>query len=546
MVDGACIEVDAHGFHGFAYKGAADLIRALFERHLALAIEAARPRLVSLAPVAPQVRHWVTVPDEVERALQVSREGNRQAWSQRIAHGLSDFVLECLKTEPNPTRIAVGGLSASEPLDIEFFRTLERRADPDRLTLDLTYVTDEPPAPAPENAQEFATWARRSMNLAYYEATLEWVRLAEAALAGRGPHPLRARIFHEKLFALLLLDRLEEVEALCIGCLGEETDPVILVDAGYAQAILYARFYRDGRRDYRAARACIDAALAAAAKMPPGDNRVINSAFLHNTLALVELREGKPDLACRLLTDALADLARDAPDSFSREATILFHNRARLHRRQGKPDEELRDLQRLHDLEPGNDEAWFDRALIHQNAGRHAEALADYDRAIFWGPPLVEALHNRAQCLRALGRHHEARAACDRVLEIDPDHLATRIDRACLCQALGEIETMARDVERGLRQAPDDARLLCLRGVVATIEGRNEAALASFEAALDRQPDLPDAWANRAAIHFRLGENERALADIDRGLALRDDPAMRRNRQRILKKLQDANFHTTE
>ena len=50
-------------------------------------------------------------------------------------------------------------------------------------------------------------------------------------------------------------------------------------------------------------------------------------------------------------------------------------------------------LQRLHEIEPGNPEAWFDRALMHQNAGRHADALADYDRAIFWGPPLVEALH---------------------------------------------------------------------------------------------------------------------------------------------------------
>jgi tetratricopeptide (TPR) repeat protein len=537
VVDDACIEIDARGFRGNVYKGAAGLVRAHFERDPASAVEAARDRLVTLAPVAPEVRRWITIPDEVEQALAVSREGNQRGWSQRVAHGLTDFVLDCLASEPHPTRIGVFNLSEAEPLDLEFFRTLERRADPNRISLDLTFAADQFPAPDEKDADALAACARRCMNLACYEAALEWAHCAEAALQGAGPHPLRARIVHEKLFALLLLDRLDEVEALCAACLRDETDPVILVDAGYAQAILYARFYQHGRRDYRAARACIDAALAAAAKMPPGDPRAVNTAFLHNTLALVELREGKPDLARELLTDAIAHIAREAPDSFAAESTILFHNRARLHRRQGRPEDELRDLHRLLELEPGNAEAWFDCALVHQNAGRHDEALADYDRAILWGPPQVETLHNRAQCLRALGRLREARAACGRVLEIDPDHVAARIDRACLSQALGDVEAMGRDVEDGLARAPDEARLLCLRGVIETIERRNEAALTSFQAALDRQPDLADAWANRAVIHVRRGETEQALADLDRALALRDDPAIRRNRQKILDRL---------
>jgi tetratricopeptide (TPR) repeat protein len=535
VVDDACIELDAHGFRGIAYKGAAGLVRELFERDPLAAAEAARDRLVTLAPVAPEVRRWLAVPAEVEQALGVSREGNQKGWSQRVAHGLADFVLDCLGTDRNRTCITVFNIGA-EPLDLEFFRTLGRRADPDRLTLDLIEVSDLSAAPGEENAEALAAYARRCMSLAYYEAALEWASRAEVALPGGAPHSLRAQLVHEKLFALLLLDRFEEVQALCAACLCEETDPAILVDAGYAQAILYARLYEHGRRDYRAARACIDAALAAADKMPPGDARVVNTAFLHNTLALVELREGKPALAHDLLTDAIAHIACEAPGSFARESTILFQNRARLHARQGRPEEALADLQQLHVLEPSNEEAWFDRALIHQSAGRHADALADYDRAILWGPPQVETLHNRAQCLRALGRHHEARTACGRALDIDPDHIAARIDRACLSQALGDLEAMARDVEHGLRRAPEDARLLCLDGIVAANEGRHEAALASFEAALDREPDLADAWANRAIVHVRRGDNAKALADLDRALALRDDPAIRRNRQRILER----------
>jgi tetratricopeptide (TPR) repeat protein len=472
----------------------------------------------------------------VERSLEVSREGERRGWSQRVAHGLVDFVLDCVASQHARARVTVRNVG-DEPLDLEFFRTLVRRADPERLTLELIEASEPLPPPG-EDADRLIARARRCMHLACYEAALDWACLAEAALAGARPHPLWARIVHERLFALLLLDRLDEVEALCAALLRTETTPAILVDAGYAQAILYARFYAADRRDYRAARGCIEAALAAAGNMPSGDARAINTAFLHNTLALVELREGKPDLAGRLLTDAIAYLAREAPASFSSEATILFRNRARVHVRQGRPEVALSDLQRLHDLEPSNPEAWFDRALISQNAGRYVEAIADYDRAIFWGPPQVETLHNRAQCLRALGRRREAWAACGRVLDIDPDHVTALIDRACLSQALGDLETMARCVEHGLRCAPDDARLLCLRGVLAMLEGRNETALASFEAALDRQSDLPDAWANRAVVHFRRSEIEKALADIDRALALRDDPGIRRNRQRILDRIQ--------
>jgi tetratricopeptide (TPR) repeat protein len=530
------IAIDARGFHGVAYKGAAALIDALFQRQPETAADAARDRLVTLAPIAPGVRRWMNLPYAVERALEVTREGRQPGWSQRVAHGVTDFALGCLGREGGPTHVTVVNLSTDERLDLEFFHTLQRRADPDRLTLELVAASGPSP-PLEGDAEAFAAEARRCMDLAYHEAALVWASLAEAALGDRRSDPLRARIAHEKLFALLLLDRLDEVEALCATGLSDGSDPMIQLDAGYAQAILYARFYEDSRRDYRAARACIEAALAAAARMPPGDLQVVNTAFLHNTLALVEMREGKPDLACRLLTDAIADIAREAPGSFATDAPILFLNRARLHGRQGRPEEALDDLQRVHELEPSHEQAWVARALIHHDAGRHAEALAAYDQAILWGPPHVKTLHNRANCLCALGRHGEAQTAFGRVLEIGPDDLAARIDRACLSQALGDVEAMARDIEAGLASAPDDARLLCLRGVAEMADRRNEEALASFQGALDRDPDLADAWANRAIVRVRRGELEQALADVDRALTLRDDPVIRRNRERILQRL---------
>ena len=525
------IEVDAAGFRGFPYKGAAGLVRALFDREPVAAVDAARDRLVWLAPVAPFIRDWLVVPPAVEAALAVSREGERREWSLRVAHGLADFALDALgRRGQTPVTIRNCG---DEPLDLEFFDVLRRRAG-DRIALELVKAETEIPPPA-EDVETLTGHARRCMDRAYYDAALTWTRLAEAALGGRRHGPVWARILHHRLFALLLLDRYDDVTALCADLLQDERDPAIRVDAGYAQAILHARFYDKDRRDYRAARRCIEAALVAIEDLAPGGVRASNTAFLHNTLALVELREGRPHLAEERLTRAIDGLSGEAPTTFRREGAILLRNRARVRLSLGRPDAALADLQRLHEIEPGNPEAWFDRALMHQNAGRHADALADYDRAIFWGPPLVDALHNRSQCLRALGRDREAWAACSRVLEIDPGHAVARTDRACLAHALGDLEAARRDIEVGLAAPAHHApRLLCLRGVIAIAERRNDDAFADLSAALAQQPDLADAWANRAVVQVRRGAKVEALKDIERALALRDDPAIRRNHQRIL------------
>lgn len=646
--------IDAHRNHRGPFGAAGTLVGRLFERCSVAATRAAVPRLVTLLAVAPELRATLSVPVEVERSFAFSREGNRRSWPTRIAHGVVDFVLDCVAGDDAcRATILFYGVDEADALDLLFISLLLRRADPAVLlvrvasarrtvpallshavagtiriaarkrgraddladatalgscsdlfrppqdardptqlaaaslptttvglrTLAMHYVAndcadDDPLARAayatldpadhhmlhreriavlqrddtssvalgalPFHYEQagagpelLAAASHRCMHLAWYEAALDWAVRSLALCESLAHAPLIGEMMRNRIFALLLLERYEDVEALCARCLVESDDPALLSHACYAQAILHARLHQPPRRDYRTARRWIERALEFTARLPASEVRATNIAFLRNTLALVETRCGDAAAALRLLSDAIAYLGREAPASFAVESVILLHNRARLHRARGDVAAAVADLTTVLELEPSNAEALFDRGLLHQDAGRHMEAIRDYDAAVLWAPPDVGTFLNRARSLGALGRWEDALADYDRLLAIDPDDVRALTDRACIRRARGEIAARA-DVDHGLSLDPGNARLLCVRGLLELAEGALDAALASLNAVVAADPHLADAWANRAIVAHRLGRHDDALRDLDHALTLRDDSVVRRNRDRIL------------
>ncbi len=383
-----------------------------------------------------------------------------------------------------------------------------------------------------------AAASRQCLHFAYYEAALDWAGRAVLLAEAQGNDSVRNDAMRDMIFATLLLDRFDEAEALSERALAESTDPALCGHAYYALAILYARLHERARHDYDRARSCLELALGFFSMLPPtGGGRASNLAFLRNTLALVALREGDPEAALRLLSEAIDYLAREAPETFATQAMIMLHNRARLHTMARRESEALEDLGRLLALEPTSPEALFDRALIHHKAGRVGEAIRDYDASLRWGPPLVEALLNRAQLLAKTGDRAGARRDYDHLFSMDPGHLEIIVGRATWLWEEGRLGAADSETERGLTLYPDNARLLCLRGLIALVRNRLNEAEAAFTAALAQDPRLADAWANRAIVRWRRDEAEAALGDLDQALALRDDPTIRRNRERILAQL---------
>jgi tetratricopeptide (TPR) repeat protein len=386
---------------------------------------------------------------------------------------------------------------------------------------------------AGDDAERLLTASRACLDMACYDAALDWSVRGRRMLS-RAPRGKTYRdLTRNMLFALLLLGRYDEVATLCQDLLSHSEDPALLAHATYAMAILNARLYEQSRRDYDAAKSWIEKSQKFTENMPASPTRAVNTAFLMNTLALVEMRKGRPHAAQQKLVEAVELMARSAPELYGTESVILLHNMARLHAATGRNDLAIDQLSTLLSQQPSDSAAWFDRGLIHQRAGRHEAALSDYDMAIRWEPAHVEAHFNRAQVLAALDRNEEAIATYGRVIVLQPDFVDARLNRAILLRERGDLSLASSDIARALRYRPNDARLLCLQGLIEMGLGRHAAASEAFTRSIEADPLLADPWANRAIVAIRRGELRAALHDLTKALALREDAAILYNRGRV-------------
>lgn len=375
--------------------------------------------------------------------------------------------------------------------------------------------------------------SRSCLDMGCYDAALEWAVRGRAMLSHAPPDKTCNELTRQLLFALLLLRRNDEVEGLCADIVADSTDPALLAHATYAMAILNARHYERSRRDYDAARCWIEKSRAFTDATSASPTRTVNAAFLMNTLALVQMRKGYPDVARQTLTDALALMAREAPGLYRNESAILLHNLARLAVITGDPDLAVAHLSTLLSQQPGDSSAWFDRGLIHQRADRHDAALRDYDMAIQWEPAHTEAHFNRAQTLAALSRRDEAIDAYGRVIVLQPDYADARLNRAILLCERGDLAPARDEITRAIDDRPNDARILCTLGLIEMRMGDHEAASAAFARAIRADPSLAESWANRATIAFKRGDLRAATRDLTRALALREDAAILCNRAKV-------------
>jgi tetratricopeptide (TPR) repeat protein len=485
--------------------------------------------MLALLLVAPEIAQHVPVPAEIRDSFRFSREGNPQAWSRRTAHGVADFLRAFLEQSGTTLSVSFLNTGAADPTDREFFDVLRQRADLASLSLDVDNTGQSETVDLVAGARGFlaagsALWRGRpverddaatvllrasdlAMRMASYSAALEWAALGRAQLVSTRVEDW-GKLTRNMLFALLLLGRHPEAEAICADVQARPPDPAILSHITYAMAILNVRLYDRARHDYDAAKAWIEQSMEFTRLLPASETRTVNHAFLMNTMALVEMRKGRRDAALDLLNDGLALMEAEAPQQYPLECGILLHNRARLHLANKRPEGAVDDLSLLLRFEPSNSEAYFDRGLLHQRANRHAAALADYDAALRWSPPYWEPHFNRGQVLLALGDRDAALRDYARVLVLNPGHVHSR------------------------------AHAHCLRGLAALEVKDFVSAEQSFSLAIEADPDLADAWANRATIHFRRGEPEAALRDVDRALVLREDGEVFYNRGRIFESLQ--------
>lgn len=390
---------------------------------------------------------------------------------------------------------------------------------------------------APPVAEPLVHAAAQCMRRGYYEASLDLSRRATRLIGGDAGHRDFGELGRNIVFSLLMLGRYDEVEAYAREIESITDEPALRSHCAYAMAILNARFRPSELRDYDAARAWIEKAIAFTEALPDSEARVARVAFLNNPLALVEMRTGHDEEALRLLSDGLRLLAREAPSRHETDSVTLLRNRARVHAAMGRTEQALDDIAALLRNEPTNSEAHLDRGVLLQRLGRMQEALENYDAAIAWSAPYAQAYFNRALVLRALGRGEEALSDLDRVLTLEPRHAAALVNRAGLLYERRDYEAARADVSCVLADDARNAKAWCLAGLLAMAARRWPEAHRAFDEALACDAAEYTALLNRATLLVREGDVAGALRDLDVVIERHADATALQNRSRILQLL---------
>ncbi|BFV60010.1 hypothetical protein KCMC57_up51140 [Kitasatospora sp. CMC57] len=378
-------------------------------------------------------------------------------------------------------------------------------------------------------------------DMGFYHAVLDYGERG-AALVTHDSHPRHWWTFLAKpanaLAGLGLTDRIlplwEQARAV-------STDPEIHLQCAYGTAMLYTRFLDDDQRDHRVARGWINTAIAFATRTPDPKERAFRTAFNRNGLALIEVREGRPEAALALLDECVARLDEILdPGEHALHRSVLVYNRAQVHGGLGRHEDAVADYTSVITVDPNYAEYYFDRGIVLRRTGRSAEALADFDEAIRLSPPFPEAYYNRADVRAELGDVKGAVQDFGYVIELDPAFVDAYLNRAGLLTDLGDLPGARRDVEAGLALDPDNAQLRTVQGQLHAAEGENEQARTAYSAALAADPGLAQAWALRGELAYEEGDLTAAAADLEEAVRLSEDPGLRFN---LAVAYQDAGRH---
>lgn len=331
-------------------------------------------------------------------------------------------------------------------------------------------------------------------------------------------------------YALVDMGRLDDAVAMFMDLRQRYLIPRLHMMTSYAIGMVHTRFKQP--RDHVTAAAWQNNALIIARQLSDEDGRLVQTGFMENGLALIEMHRHRLDYALELVESAIHRLDTELPPKeWELHRQQLVYNRARLLVVMGRPEPAYADLTDLVEADPYFTDYLTERAKVSRRAGRWAEALADYDRAIELAPPFPENFYTRATARREFGDLDGALADLRYVLDMEPGDLESRLLLVELCLEADRLSEAFAAIADGLALEPDSGRLLYLQAMAHLESGESELALAGLDRTLVAEPDLAAALVDRAVLRAESADYAGSVADLDQVLVLTGpDPDVLLNR----------------
>ncbi|MFQ5910121.1 MAG: tetratricopeptide repeat protein [Thermoplasmata archaeon] len=227
---------------------------------------------------------------------------------------------------------------------------------------------------------------------------------------------------------------------------------------------------------------------------------------------------------------------------------------ARAHLEEGDYEKAFTDYDSLVELDPEDEDAWFNRGEVLQALGRAREAIESYERVISINDKNVGAWMEKASVLLEIGKPLDAVECYKNVLEKDSEntyHLAERakmlaeagnLDAAILCYdiilekdpenleanlgmvfsllQLGDLDRAERCLDAAARLTSVNEKIWWARGHLMDRRGRWGAAIQFYDRAISLRWDYPDPWIGKGEIFIRQGKYEEAKRCFEKVLEM--------------------------
>ena len=225
----------------------------------------------------------------------------------------------------------------------------------------------------------------------------------------------------------------------------------------------------------------------------------------------------------------LAEICPDDPGPYVKRAEILS-NRGRVREAHDALDlAEKKCDPSTHYL------IWKCRARLHESSGDLRTSASLLQKVVELDPRDDDAWFDIGRVLTELGDHRSAIAALKRLLELRPDNPAIWSSLGTAYYNLGMYEEAVKAYESALQADPTNEVRWYNKGNALLEMGRFNDAVLCFDRVLEHDPNWIEAWNNRGVALDRAGQLKEAEESFVRALGLKPDYALARKNITIIR-----------
>lgn len=212
------------------------------------------------------------------------------------------------------------------------------------------------------------------------------------------------------------------------------------------------------------------------------------------------------------------DTALSHCDHCPDQAELLLQQAVAISRT-GDPEDALRRLGTLHEIDPELPSLEINRARILLHRGSYAEARAAAEGATRRKPDEIEPWLVLAEIETAAGDPGSAETAFRTALGISPRSAEALIGLGALLAQTQGASAARPWIDQAYDTDPNLPEVLFSKAWLAVQDGRGEDALRFYTAGLERAPNDADALFSAGTVHLSLGRPQRALELFGRSIA---------------------------